>query len=86
MCIRDSIFIALALIVFGVQHFLYSGFIGDLGLVPVWAPAHLVWAWLAGTILLLAGLSVLTGIYARLITTLLGFVFLCSASVSYTHL
>ena len=78
------IFIALALIVFGVQHFLYSGFIGDLGLVPVWAPAHLVWAWLAGTILLLAGLSVLTGIYARLITTLLGFVFLCSAFLRFS--
>ena len=61
-----------------------SGFIGDLGLVPDWAPAHLFWAWLAGAILLLAGLSVLTGIYARLATTLLGCVFLLSAFLRFT--
>jgi uncharacterized membrane protein YphA (DoxX/SURF4 family) len=81
------LFIALSLIAFGVQHFRYSGFIPDLGLVPVWAPAHLVWAWLAGTILLLAGISVLTGVYARFITTLLGFVFLLSAFLRFsTHI
>jgi uncharacterized membrane protein YphA (DoxX/SURF4 family) len=81
------LFIALSLIVFGVQHFLYSGFIGDLGLVPLWAPAHLVWAWIAGAILLLAGISILTGKYARLATTLLGFVFLLSAFLRFsTHI
>ena len=39
---------------------------------------------LAGAILLLAGLSVLTGIYARLATTLLGCVFLLSAFLRFT--
>jgi uncharacterized membrane protein YphA (DoxX/SURF4 family) len=78
------LFIGVSLLAFGVQHFLYSGFIGDLGLVPDWAPAHLFWAWLAGAILLLAGLSVLTGIYARLATTLLGCVFLLSAFLRFT--
>jgi uncharacterized membrane protein YphA (DoxX/SURF4 family) len=54
-------FLGISFLAFGVQHFRYSGFIGDLGLVPDWAPAHLFFAWLAGAILLLAGLSVLTG-------------------------
>jgi uncharacterized membrane protein YphA (DoxX/SURF4 family) len=78
------LFIGVSLLAFGVQHFLYSGFIGDLGLVPDWAPAHLFWAWLAGVILILGGLSVLTGKYARPITTLLGFVFLLSAFLRFT--
>lgn len=80
-------FIGISFLAFGVQHFRYSGFIGDLGLVPDWAPAHLFFAWLAGAILLLAGLSVLTGKYARLVTTLLGFVFLLSAFLRFaTHI
>ncbi|MGC2297380.1 MAG: DoxX family membrane protein [Acidobacteriaceae bacterium] len=54
-------FLGISLLAFGTQEFRYSGFIGDLGLVPDWAPAHLVCAWLAGAILLLAGLSILTG-------------------------
>jgi uncharacterized membrane protein YphA (DoxX/SURF4 family) len=78
------LFIALSLIAFGVQHFRYSGFIPDLGLVPDWAPAHIVWAWLAGAALLLAGLSVLIGKYARLATFLLGFTFLLSAFLRFT--
>jgi uncharacterized membrane protein YphA (DoxX/SURF4 family) len=78
------LFIGVSLLAFGVQHFLYAGFIGDLGLVPDWAPAHLFWAWLAGVILILGGLSVLTGKYARPITTLLGFVFLLSAFLRFT--
>lgn len=76
-------FIGISFLAFGVQHFRYSGFIGDLGLVPDWAPAHLFFAWLTGAILLLAGLSVLTGKYARLVTTLLGFVFLLSAFLRF---
>ena len=81
------LFIGVSLISFGVQHFLYSGNVPDLGLVPVWTPAHLLCAWIAGAVLLIAGLSVLTGIYARLIATLIGFVFLLSAFLRFfTHI
>ena len=80
-------FLGICFLAFGAQEFRYSGFIGDLGLVPDWAPAHLFCAWLAGAILLLAGLCVLTGKYARLVTTLLGFVFLLSAFLRFaTHI
>src|ERR1700691_6310810 len=54
-------FLGISFLAFVAREFRYSGFIGDLGLVPDWAPAHLFCAWLAGAILLLAGLSVLTG-------------------------
>lgn len=81
------LFIAASLLAFGVQQFRYSGIVPDLGLVPAWAPAHLLCAWVAGSVLLIAGLSVLTGIYARFITTLLGFVFLLSAFLRFsTHI
>jgi uncharacterized membrane protein YphA (DoxX/SURF4 family) len=78
------LFIGVSLLAIGLQHFLYSGFIPDLGLVPDWAPAHTLCAWLAGAILLLAGVSVLTAKYARPITTFLGFVFLLSAFLRFT--
>jgi uncharacterized membrane protein YphA (DoxX/SURF4 family) len=78
------LFIGVSLLAFGVQHFLLRGFIGDLGLVPVWAPVHLVWAWVAGAILLIAGISILTTKFGRPISILLGFVFLLSAFLRFT--
>lgn len=81
--LTGRLFIGISLIAIGVQHFHFAGFIGDLGLVPDWAPAHLFCGWLAGTILVVGGLSVLTGKYAQLITTVLGFVFLLSAFLRF---
>jgi uncharacterized membrane protein YphA (DoxX/SURF4 family) len=81
------LFIGVSLLAFGVQHFRYSGFIGDLGLVPGWAPAHTLCAWIAGAILLIAGTSVLTAKFARPLATFLGFVFLLSAFLRFsTHI
>ena len=77
-------FVGLSFIVFGIQHFWVSGFIGDLGLVPHWAPAQVAWAWLAGAALLLAGASILAGRYARFATFVLGFVFLITGLLRFT--
>ena len=76
--------VGLSFIVFGIQHFWVSGFIGDLGLVPQWAPAPIVWAWLAGAALLLTGASILAGRYARFATFVLGFVFLITGLLRFT--
>ena len=78
------LFIAVSLIAFGIQQFRYAGHVPDLGLVPEWAPEHQLWAWLAGGILISAGLAVVTGAYARLAAVFLGFVFLLSAFLRFS--
>ncbi len=79
--------IAVSLIAFGIQQFVYSGHVPDLGLVPEWAPEHLLWAWLAGAILVFAGVAVVSGACARLAAVFLGFVFLLSAFLRFsTHI
>jgi len=74
-----------ALLVFGGQAIRYRGYVPDLGLVPYEAPAHWLWTWPAAILLLVAGLSILTGKYARPITFVLGFVFLLCGPLRFIH-
>jgi uncharacterized membrane protein YphA (DoxX/SURF4 family) len=64
---------AISMIVFGVQHFMYAPFIASL--IPSWIPGHLFWAYFTGSALIVAGLSVATGIFAALAAALLGIMF-----------
>ena len=65
---------AISMIVFGAQHFMYAGFIATL--IPAWIPVHLFWVYLTGTGLIVAGLSIATGILAPLASMGLGLMFL----------
>jgi uncharacterized membrane protein YphA (DoxX/SURF4 family) len=65
---------AVSMIVFGAQHFMYAGFIATL--IPAWIPVHLFWVYLTGTGMIVAGLSVATGILAPLASIGLGIMFL----------
>jgi uncharacterized membrane protein YphA (DoxX/SURF4 family) len=67
------IFVAVSLIVFGVQHFMYSGFVA--GLVPDWMPKQLFWAYFVGVAFFAAAAGILTEMLARPAATLLGVMF-----------
>jgi uncharacterized membrane protein len=58
------------LLFFGIEHFLYAGFVAAL--VPGWIPGPLFWTYFAGGALVAGGLGLLTGIAGRLAGGLTG--------------
>src|SRR5256886_10748210 len=67
------VFVAVSLVVFGVQHFLYGGFVA--GLVPAWMPGRLFWAYFVGGAFLAAAVGILVELLGRPAGRLVGGMF-----------
>jgi uncharacterized membrane protein len=78
------ILLAIALVIFGAQHFIYKDFLPKLEPVPSWVPLRLPWAYLTGVILILVACSIASRIMDRLAAILMGIMFI--ACVFLFHL
>jgi uncharacterized membrane protein len=67
------VFVAISLVVFGVQHFIYGGFVATL--VPAWMPRQLFWAYFVGVAFFAAAAGILYQLMARAAATMLGVMF-----------
>ncbi len=70
---------AIAMIVFGVEHFSHPQFAPGVPLeklMPDWLPAQIVWAWVTGAILIVCGASILINKRGRTAGIVLGLLFL----------
>ncbi|HEY1994461.1 MAG TPA: hypothetical protein VGG81_08660 [Edaphobacter sp.] len=65
--------IAISLVVFAVQHFMYARFVATL--VPAWIPARLFWAYFTGIAFVAAAVSIATKRMLGMGATLLGTMF-----------
>src|SRR5262245_844635 len=88
LTILGRIFVAVAMVVFGVQHWVYLNFVTRVfPKLPSWIPVHALLACLAGAFLIVAGVAIIAERQARMMALLLGgaillsFVALCLPSV-----
>ena len=63
-----------SMVIFGVQHFMYAGFLATL--VTAWIPLHLFWIYLTGVGMIVAGLCIAIKKFGGLAATWLGIMFL----------
>jgi uncharacterized membrane protein len=71
--------IGLAAVFYGVEHFLHPTLAPGVPLekvIPEWIPARVAWAYLAGAVLVVAGVCLLVNIKTRLAATYLGLMIL----------
>ena len=64
------IFFSIMLIIFGIDHFLYTKFVAPL--VPGWIPGHIFWTYFGAVALIASGLCIMLKIKTRLVGILLG--------------
>jgi uncharacterized membrane protein len=72
-------FFAIAMIVFGVEHFPHPQFAPGVPLekmMPEWLPGHIVWAWVTGALLIVCGAGILFNKRSRTAGLVLGLLFL----------
>jgi uncharacterized membrane protein len=63
-------FLPITVVVFGIDHFLYTGFVATL--VPGWIPGKVFWTYFAGVALIVSGLAMILKIWPRMASLMLG--------------
>lgn len=63
-------FFALLLVIFGIDHFVYTDFVKPL--VPRWIPGELFWTYVGGTALFASGVAIFINFKPTLVGILLG--------------
>ncbi len=71
--IAKFLFVA-ALVVFGVQHCIYAGYVATL--IPAWVPGHLFWTYVAMAGFFATAISLAINKFVRLSTSLLSVMFI----------
>lgn len=69
-------FVAIAMAGFGIQHFIYQGTIEGLEILPRWLPAHTLWGYVTGVVLIVAAVCIVTRRFAWIAATVLADIFL----------
>jgi uncharacterized membrane protein YphA (DoxX/SURF4 family) len=72
------IFVAIAMVGFGIQHFLYKGFLAGVELLPERIPGHTIWADLVGAVLIVCGVLIAINKRSRLAAIILANLFFLS--------
>jgi len=65
----------ISMVGFGIQEFIYTGFLVGLELVPEWIPGHSFWAFFTGAIFIGSGVCITVNQKGRLAASLLGVLF-----------
>jgi uncharacterized membrane protein len=80
-------FVAVAMVAFGVQHFVYLDFVTRLvPKLPAWIPGHPVLACVVGAFLIVAGIAIVAGAEVRTVALLLGGAILVPFALLYVPL
>ena len=82
-------FIGMAAVFYGVEHFLHPSYAPGVPLekiIPEWIPGRILWAYLAGAVLVVGGLCLLGNKKTRLAATYLGLMILFLVLVVYLPL
>lgn len=74
--------LAVCLIVFGIQHFMYADFIQTL--MPEWLPGKVFFSYMVRFGLILAAITLLINVQVRLGMLMLGFMFFCWVAMLHT--
>ena len=82
--ILGRLFFAISMVNLGIQQLLTASFVRLVPPLPAWVPSHSIWAYLAGIVLIVAGVAIATGKMARWAAAALGAMLLLS--ILFLHL
>ncbi len=78
-------FFAIAICGFGIQQFIYKGFVQGITIVPDWMPAHLFWSYATGALLIGCAIGIALREKAQLAALVTGMLFLIIVLILHSY-